>query len=269
MTPYFADIIAREREALIGFFAYDINVPPLPREVTDRRYRHWKEHGFVLHYLPHVTTTSVTKTPKWKKAIAREPGFLEELFGSRNRGMNLLREREDLHLYSDALTLPGAWVVVDTRQKPPWRDDCQTFIDDGLIGATLSALRRQEKLPAHAHAQESRFGISWSELHDQDVRQAIAQVLEVDAAMVRLPHAIEWNLLSNLWYPHWGDTDTDEWYEDEYRNGGRPNGRMWKLYGGDSRNGGLTYVDCAPCDEHNDRRCFRPLITFPRSVANK
>jgi hypothetical protein len=118
MNSAFSEIITREQNALKRFFSSDTDVPPLPMEVTEKRYGHWEERGFDLHFLPRVTITPDTKVSGWTKQIAWKPGSLEEVLGSKRVGMNLFREREDLHLYSDALTLPGQWVLIDARSRP-------------------------------------------------------------------------------------------------------------------------------------------------------
>ncbi len=51
-SPEFRELLDREKEKIQEFFGEEIEVAPLPGEITPERYQEWKEKGFELHYLP-------------------------------------------------------------------------------------------------------------------------------------------------------------------------------------------------------------------------
>ena len=74
MTPEsmeFRELVDRETESLNDFFGHEVEVPPLPEEITPERYERWKEMGFELHYLPSEEMKKEANFPGWKKKPER------------------------------------------------------------------------------------------------------------------------------------------------------------------------------------------------------
>ena len=248
----FQELIERERSSLREFFGKDIDVPALPDSITAEQYERWKEMKFELHYLPDEEMSDNKKYPGWKKKPGKKYSpnkewgieFLDEAAASKNG------------LSPDNLKLPGKWILVDTREKPAYQDGNQKYPDDAELGAAIKELRDRGVIQNFKHP-DSRFNISWDEMHKPEVRAKLAELLGVDPEQVRLPRAAEWNFLGNAHYPKWGDTNTWERFEDSYQQGSR------RLAGGDSDGGGLSDVGWAAPDGRDDRGGFRPLIAFP------
>ncbi len=234
----FRELVERETESLRNFFGYDVEVPSLPDEVTPERYEKWKEMGFELHYLPAEEMKKERDLPGWKK----KPG--DWFYGK-------LKDKE---VDTDSATLPAAWVLADTREKPQYQDGKQIYKDD-VLAETLEDLRKKKVL-TDFEVKGSRFRISWDELHKPEVKKAIAEALDVPEESLRLPRAIEWNYLGNAYHPQWGETDAWEWFEDSLEKG------AGRLDGGYSRGGGLSGVSWGAPSGRSGGLGFRPLVVF-------
>jgi len=236
----FRELIEQETESLRNFFGHDVEVPPLPPEITPERYEKWKEMGLELHYLPAEEMKKDSNFPGWKKKP--EDWFYEKL-----------KAKE---IAADSATLPAAWMLIDGREKPNYKDGKQTYKED-VLAETLEDLRKR-KIITEFKVKGSRFNISWDELNKPEVKKAIADVLDVPEESLRLPRAIEWNYLGNAYHPKWGETDTWEWFEDSYQKGTR------RLDGGNSGYGGLSYVYWGAPSGRSDFLGFRPQVVFSR-----
>ena len=235
----FTDLVGRESENLREFFVYDIDVPPVPEEITPEQYEKWKELGFELHYLPEEDLTKGRDLPGWKKKP--KDWFYDKI--------------QEGKVSEDATKLPGAWILADSREKPQYNDGDQTYEDDEKIGKVLKKLRANGVIEDFKKA-DSRFNISWGELNKTEMKEALAEILNTDPQNLRLPRAVEWNYLGNAFYERWGETSTWEWFEDEYDKG------LGRLYGGDSDYGGLSYVYWDAPVNPIDCLGFRPLVVF-------
>lgn len=152
----------------------------------------------------------------------------------------------------DAAKLPDTWVLIDRTQKPNYRDGKQMYEKDPLE-TMIAGLRKEGKIQrVKGIPDASRFGISSDELRDH-VLPEIAKLLGVEVSAVRLPKAIEVNIIGNLAHPEWGKTNTWEWFEDKFED-------TYRLLGGYSVSGGLTDVGCTWSDSHLDDIGFRPLV---------
>lgn len=148
--------------------------------------------------------------------------------------------------------LPDAWVLVDKTERPGYKDGKQLHENDPF-GSLLKRLRREKKVETIKGIPEtSRFGLSHDEL-TKVVLPEIATLLGVDASQVRLPKAIEFNVIGNSKHPEWGNTNTWEWFADGF-------GVSRRLFGGGSGDGGLTLVPHLWSDNHYVNVAFRPLV---------
>ncbi|OGL79105.1 hypothetical protein A3E39_02570 [Candidatus Uhrbacteria bacterium RIFCSPHIGHO2_12_FULL_60_25] len=234
-------LMKQEAAKLTAFFGEYITVPPLPREITPERIKNWETMGFELHYLPPMDMTEDADFPGWEKKPQR--WFYEEIAAGR--------------IAKDATMLPGAWVLVDGRQKPKYDYGKQMYENDPL-GDALAELRQKGLVQPHGHVPDphSRFGISADELSKPEVIEAFAEVLHVRPDQLTLPTATDFNVIGNIHHPEWDDTDNWEWFQDSYQAGQR------RLYGGASWDGGLSGVHWDDADNRNDNIAFRPSVRF-------
>jgi hypothetical protein len=246
----FQEVMEREAEKLREFFGYDVEIPAIPAEVTPERYERWKEMGFELHYLPDEELAEERDLPGWKK----KPG--KRYAPDQSWGIEFFDEIKNGNLPKDSLKLPAAWVLADSREKPKYENGKQIYKEDAL-GTVLEELRKK-KVITDFTVKGSRFNISWDELNKPEVKQAIAEALDVPPEALRLPRAIEWNYMGNVYHPEWGGTNTWEWFDDSYQKGQR------RLYGGGSERGGLSNVYWFDPGVRSDDLGFRLQVVFSR-----
>lgn len=234
-SPELREIIDRETRKLQEFFGLEVfndeirEVPPLPPEVTPERVREWRELGFELHYLPEITMAEDRDFPGWR----HKPG--KRYTPGQQYGLEFYDEIKNGNLAPDSATLPGSWILADSREKPDYQNGKQLYPNDDQIGAILKDLREQGIIQAF-DPPTSRFNLSWDELHSTELTSRLASLLGVPPDKLRLPRAIEWNYLGNAFHPQWGTTNTWEWLEDSYQGGRR------RMRCGGSRGGGLSGV---------------------------
>lgn len=162
------------------------------------------------------------------------------------------KQIKDGNLSQDASKLPDSWVLVDKTQRPDYKDSKQ-FHENDPFGHLLAKLRKDKKIQTiRGIPNTSQFGISHDEL-TQVVLPEIAKLLEVDASQVRLPRAIEFNIIGNFKHPEWGKTTTWEWFDDKFGDASR-------LVGGNSDVGGLAGVNLHWSGGHRGSVGFRPLV---------
>ena len=245
--PEFRELIDREKEKLKEFFGEEIEVPPLPSEITPKRYEEWKEKGLELHYLPPVEMKEDSDFPGWEK----KPGKRHTPHAQ--WGIEFFDAIKNGDLPADAATLSGAWTLIDTRRKPQYNSANQRYEDDPL-GPVLEALRKKNFI-ADFKVKGSRYDISPEEFEKPEVRAALAEALGIPVEALHLPRAIDYNYIGNAFYPEWGETDTYEWFEDVYKG-------QHRLYGGDSDGGGLSHVSWIGAASRYASIGFRPLGRF-------
>ena len=243
----FAELMNREREALKKFFGFEIEVPPLPPEITPEKYKEWKEKGLELHYLPPIEMKEDSNFPGWKQ----KPG--KKFTPGQQYGIEFFEAIKKGELPADAAKLSGAWTLIDTRRKPQYSNGDQRY-DDDVLEPVLEKLRKK-KLIGDFEGKGSRFNISSYALEKPAVREALAKALGIPVEAFHLPRVIDNNYLVNAFYPEWGETDSSEWFEDVYQSNER-------LFGGDSDYGGLSIVNWLDADDRDDFIGFRPLGRF-------
>lgn len=234
------ELAAQRREVWQTLRKQEVELPQEVKIVLERA----KEKGIgnlKAYFLPELVFEENTDYPGWD--VKPEHWYWEQI---RNGNVD-----------SDVPELKGMWVLVDTTQKPNYKDGKQVYSND-QFGNILAQLRKDKKITVpsdYKHVpQNSRFAVSWDELKGH-VLPAIAETLGVKTNQVRLPKEIEFNVVGNLFHPEWGQTSTWEWFEDRFGGGDR-------LYGGGCGFGGLVNVSCSWSDGRNAGIGFRPLIVF-------
>ena len=231
-----------EAQKLSAFFEKQIDVPPLPTEITPDRLENWEKLGFELHYFPAEDMTKDRQLKNWKKKPIDR--FYEEIAKG--------------NIPAGATRLPEGWFVIDGRQKPAYANGDQMYDHDplspvledlnrrGLI--SQSNYDRTKKLDA-----KSRFGLKPEDFEKPEVIMALAKALDLDPAQFSLSETIVWNVLANIHHPEWGTTNTSEWQTEKYGSGKR-------LFSGDSDGGGASDVDWGVSADGSVG--FRPLARF-------
>jgi len=235
---------AQEQERLSRFFDRKVTVPTPPQELSIAMLKakeiEWAQAE--PHFLPKMELKQNSDVSEW--TIRPENWYWQKI-----------REGK---VAKDAATLEGIWVIVDGSQKLQYKDGKQMYENDPFA-KVLTQLREAKKIQVpdwcKSIPKDSRFGISNDELQTH-VNPAIADFLGVQPEQVRLPKAIEFNILGNLAHPEWGKTNTWEWFQDKFRDGCR-------LIGGDSDYGGLADVNFRVSDGRDGHIGFRPLVAFP------
>ena len=218
-------LMKQEAATLKAFFGEPITVPPLPHEITPERIKNWERMGFELHYLPPIDMTDDADFPGWEKKPHR--WFYEAIAAGR--------------IAKDATMLPGAWVLVDGRQKPRHAKGVQMYDHDPLA-PVLEDLNRRGLISQTAHDRttkldaKSRFGLSPEDFTKPEVMNAFAKALDLKPGQASLTEAIVWNVLANIHHPEWGTTNTVEWQKETPGSGRR-------LISGSSDDGGASHVD--------------------------
>src|SRR3989344_5023930 len=214
-APELSKLREEEAATLKAFFGESITVQPLPHEITPERIKNWEAMGFELHYLPPMDMTEDADFPGWEKKPRR--WFYEEIADGR--------------IAKDATMLPGAWLLVDGRQKPDYAKGAQMY----------------------DHDPRSRFGLSPADFTKPEVMNAFAKALDLKPGQASLTETIVWNVLANIHHPEWGTTDTSEWQKETRGSGGR-------LVSGGSDLGGAS--DVLWHGRPSEYVGFRPLGRF-------
>ncbi|TAK95098.1 hypothetical protein EPO05_05110 [Patescibacteria group bacterium] len=236
----FRELIKNEGEALDKFFGKHVSIPSLPESITLEKFKYWESIGFELHYLPAEEMKSEKDFPGWNKKPS--PWFYEKIRAK--------------SIAEDSAMLRGGWILIDGRPKPEYQSGDQAYVDDSLA-ETLTKLRKSGNLLGYKIAA-SRFDISWDELRDGEVKAAFAELLHTVPEDIQLPRAIEWNFIGNVHHPEWGDTNSWEWFQDEFIAGGGG------LYGGRLGNGGLSNVGVYASFVRDSGIGFRLLVRFAK-----
>jgi hypothetical protein len=177
----------------------------------------FKKLGFDLHFLPSLEISEEKKFSSWLEPP--KSNFYQ------------LIKKGKLSLSSSSLT--GRWVLIEGRHKPvrvyPWlaKDDVIVFLMN-LFGVNFYNISKKFDKQQYENdflleilkknGFSSRFSLSWRQI-DENIKPAAAEFLQVDKEKMRLPYFIEWNFLSNLFYPQWGKTSTWEWFQDRFKTG--------------------------------------------------
>lgn len=204
------DLVKSESEAWRTFLGKDVDVPPVPQELLEAQQRA-QEKGITTleaHYLPAMKLgvrggkggkipVKPIDAPGW--ATKPNDWFWEQATEGK--------------VDDSAISLDGNWVLIDKTPKPQYDNGRQSYESDTLA-PLMARLRDEEKIEG-SPTPTSRFSTSWNEL-DQKALPELAHELGVRDDQVRLPKAIEFNVLGNMHHKEWGETTTWEWFEDKF-----------------------------------------------------
>lgn len=209
-------ILLKTEEKKINEFLGQKVFLPQP-DISNETLERFKKLGFELHFLP-------------KFELNEEKKFIGWLKPPKSNFYQLIKKGK-LSLSNSNLT--GRWILIDGRDKPvrvyPWlaKDDVIVFLMN-LFGVNFYTLSKKFDKQQYDHdflleilkksGFNSRFSLSWRQI-DENIKPAAADFLQVAKEKIRLPYFVEWNFLSNLFFPQWGKTSTWEWFQDRLKTG--------------------------------------------------
>lgn len=159
-----------------------------------------------------------------------------------------------------AANLSGKWALIESVQKPQYDYGRQMYYGGkDPLGEALKGWRKDGRIAIPSWARDvpanSRFAVSADET-DALVVPHVTNLLGVKANLVGPPREIEFNVAGNLNHPEWGQTNTWEWFADQFELGSR-------LVGGDSALSGLAHVNALGSGRRHDDLGFRLQVSSP------
>ena len=238
--PSSEHLVIAEKQALSAFFGKDIAVSEPPQELfqTLEQMSKLGITGFEPHFLPQVSLTEKDKFPGWK--VRPESWFWKQI--------------KDGKISADSATLQAGWYLVDGRQKPNYDNGQQRYEND-YLEPIMADLRKTGKIQKYSSVPDiSRFGAS----PDKIEGIILPEVVRITGAKGETSpkRYIELNIWGNMFHPKWGQTNTSEWFADNF-------GDSYRLVGGHSDYGGLAHVYGPWSDDRHDHIAFSPVVRFP------
>lgn len=222
--------IAAEQEIWQPILGARVEVKPIPSSVTPEVRKRLEALGMDLVYIPGLDMGSLVdlqtmgverfldglqeRYPNWKpyesmdhkdQMNPAQPRNVDQLFWNSVRGNDI-----------EFPELLGQWIAIEKMPKPLQREQYEST----RLGEILDI---------------DRFDVSWDDIQGAIARKkdVILGEIGLENADVKLPEALEWNLLANRY--GWGATRTFERTSTESRN---PLGRPQHVIIGSSSNGG-------------------------------
>ncbi len=253
---WLSDILSRERASHLAFFGQEFDLSDF--QATLEKYgrqqiARWQKLGLEPHYLPKATMAKDSVFPGWRVKPA-------DWYYNQIANGNILREQNRALVADRLVALEGITVLLDTRLKPNYDNGRQMYQDDDFLGSIIANLRKQGKILKYEYGpQSSRFGVSADEWENH-IKPVLASKLNLNPNQLRLERTIEANVIPQL-YTHMprkddGNTNTWVWYEEYFED------RAGRLYGGNSDDGGLAFVDYDYADHHWDDWSVRSLAVL-------
>lgn len=231
----FEEVVETERQTWSRVLGREIKIPPLPDFVTKEVGEKLLRLGPKFRHIPRLDIG----TPNELRGLGVEM-FLDNIEdrypGCRRYGGLAEHERANpligrileewfwelvLEERIDFPVLPGRWVAVETFPKP----ERGGFYEENLLGRGLGF--------------EDRFGNYWKEPNKaiMDYKWEMLAMLGLPLNLeVRMPEALEWNLLALR--EGWGATDSFEWTNTIVKIGNMPS----RIIVGDRDQGGAAYA---------------------------
>lgn len=244
-----------ETEAWKKIFGKEVPTQPLPDYITDEVKENLEKLGMELRFIPDLGLSQkdlkdkgaeeylkelAKKYPNWKPKEDLSDSEIKDWTKPRNLEQWFWGEVTDDNI--NFPSLPGQWVAVETIPKPSWHDKYDDSPVTDLLGFS------------------ERFNTSWNDI-DKAIKGNQAKILgkaglTTKNATVRLLEPLEWNLLANR--EGWGETDTYEWTNAEYRGDGGSD----RVVVGYSDGGGAGDADWRGPAFSGDDLGFRVAVVF-------
>lgn len=213
-----------------------------------RRVAEGTGYGFLkpLYFPLGETRLNSPMPPGWKKL---DTWFFEQMEGKKPK------------VDPSAAKIGAYWALFDASKRPE-------FVGDEKFGMILATGRDRNKIkdPSNTRPRTSRFGVSMDE-QDGYVFPELAKPLRLvnhiaqGLVVIRRPKTAEFNYAGHLHWKHLGEDPTWEGFDDKF-------GAAYRLIGGGSGDGGLSYVYCDWSDRHDGGIAFRPVVVFLSQPQN-
>src|SRR3989344_2506420 len=211
-----SEIQVAEQRAWQDILGTHVDIAPLPADVTPEVKRKLEDLGMILRFIPKLDLPQSSLRNKSVEEYLQElnvhyPNWKPYESLSDTDKADHTKVRNLMKWYwkevkADKInfpTLPGQWMAVETLEKPAFGNHYAQTPITTMLGFS------------------DRFKITWNTAQD-GIQRITSDVLStvglVGRADMRLLRALEWNLLGNR--EGWGQTNTYEWVEDEYRESG-------------------------------------------------
>lgn len=240
-------VLDRENKTIRDFFNLkSFNVTPLPDWIDGKIIEYWNSILFDIHYLPEISLDKQLILPLWLDRPSKY--FYQKI--------------DEGKLKTESKGLPGKWILVDARNKPPKKElwincnDVRLFQALGLNPKNYLKKKSKQQFE-NEYLKEvlkqrgfgSRFCLSISEINE--LKPFILEILKLDEyKKIRLPYFIEYNYLGNTFYKQWATTKIWEWLEDAL-------GNEYHLAGG---SGSVGCMGWDPPEFWSTILTFRPVI---------
>ena len=172
---------------------------------------------------------------------------------------NLFTYAENHSLNERSTRIKAGWRLNDKRQKPDHKNGFQMYDNDVLKDVIVDLRLRGVIERWDGKDQGSRFNISNNELQKEEVMNAFAKVLGVNPKNIRLPLALEYNVIACVHHREWGISDSYEWFDDFAGD------NSYRLLGGASDSGGISYVNYSNRDSRKGYVGFRIFVDLPQN----
>jgi hypothetical protein len=244
-----------EVEAWVKVLGKEVSTQPLPDYITDEVKANLEKLGMELRFIPKLDLSEselktkeaekylkeLAKTyPNWQPKESFNDTQLEDWTVPRNLEQWFWGEVKDGDI--DFPELPGQWIAVETLPKPTFGDKYNDSPITEMLGFS------------------ERFNTSWDDI-DKAIKKNEADILkEIGVtsknAKVRLLEPLEWNLVANR--EGWGQTNTYEWTNAEYRG----DGGVARVVVGHSDGGGAGYAGWGAPSGSGDGIGFRLAVVL-------
>jgi len=210
------ELVSAEKDAWQEVLGKDVEVAPLPLVVTPEVRRNLERLGFELRFIPKLDIGTIEDLKKGEVGYLdglqkRYPGWrrYESLNDAERDDHSVGRNLEKWYWGAvkdgsiEFPKLPGVWVAVETMPKPSYGESYEKTPVTDILG--LSDCFNVSGNDAQAAIQKAR-------------REILSEAGLPSGLKVRMLEAYEWNLLANR--EGWGQTNTYEWTNTEYRGAG-------------------------------------------------
>jgi len=240
-------LVAQQTHVLERFFGNE--VVPKPSQELMAFVERTAELGFTFepYFEPRVVFTKDSNYPGL--VVKPNPWLFEQI----QKG----------NISPDVASLSGQWAAMEGFQKPEYDGGKQLYENDPLA-PKLESLRKNGKIAVPDWCRHipsiSRFGTSPDEI-DSLIVPAFSEFAQIEDQIkageikVGTPSWASWFYRGNTEHPEWGQTNTWEWFSNNF-------GAVRRLIGGRRDRGGLADVDD---DWHGHRHDY---IGFRLQVAS-
>lgn len=249
----------RQIKAISGFFGAQVPKPSERLFVVSETNRKEKLLKTAPLYVPRIQLAEGVTFPGLTHPL--DPWLYEQI---------KLSTESSFTVDKDADWLPGEWILLDITRRPNYNKGRQMYPDTPRFKDLLADLRDKGSnggilIPDfYKHVpKDSRFAISADEIDGSGnvIAGAVSEKLALQEGeeITTLPYST-FVYAGNLSYPHFGQANTSEWLRNKFGHG-------YRLHGGGSDRGGLSYVGRWPSDVRFDSLGFRLQARFPSQAA--